>query len=166
MPTLDEITIRNELRPGDLGCVVQMHGRLYGDEFGYGIAFEMYVAEGLHEFYKNYDPAQDRAWVCEHDGRMVGFLLLMHREDNAAQLRYFLIEPEYRGIGLGKKLMELYMAFLRQRGYQSSYLWTTHELESAASLYERHGFKLTQEKESAAFGKRLTEQRYDLRIEA
>jgi N-acetylglutamate synthase-like GNAT family acetyltransferase len=60
-------------------------------------------------------------WVCEHDGRMIGFLALVNR-GKAAQLRYFIIEPEYRSIGLGKKLMTLYMEFLKQCDYTSSYL--------------------------------------------
>ena len=98
------------------------------------------------------------------DSRIIGFVLLMHRENNAAQLRYFYLKPEYRGIGLGKKLMCLYMEFLKEKGYQSSYLWTTHELQTAASLYTRYGFKLTEEKESTAFGKPLKEQRYDLLV--
>jgi len=161
--TLSDIRIRNNLEPGDLGYVIHLHGRLYAAEYAYGIPFEAYVAAGLYEFYRNYDPAMDRVWICEHLGTIVGFVLLMHRENNAAQLRYFLIEPEYRGLGLGKKLMDLYMEWLRGRGYRSSYLWTTHELAAAASLYKRHGFTLTEEKESTAFGKKLKEQRYDLR---
>lgn len=92
---------------------------------------------------------------------MIGFLLLMNRGD-AAQLRYFLIKPAYRGIGLGSKLMNLYMDFLQNCGYKKSYPWTTHELSTAASLYKRRGFTLTEEKESNAFGKPLKEQRYDL----
>lgn len=47
------------------------------------------AAEGLNEFYKNYDPEKDRVWICEHHERMVGFLLLMHRENNAAQPALF-----------------------------------------------------------------------------
>ncbi len=162
MTNIEEITIRNNLRPGDLGYVIHMHGHLYGTEYGYGISFEMYVAQGLAEFYKNYDPEKDRVWICEHRDRMIGFLLLMHRENNAAQLRYFLLEPKFRSIGLGKRLMDLYMEFLRRADYKSSYLWTTHEQHAAASLYKRYGFKLTEEKESTTFGKQLTEQRYDL----
>jgi peptidyl-dipeptidase Dcp len=92
---------------------------------------------------------------------MIGFLLLMDR-GKAAQLRYFLIEPVYRGLGLGLKLLNLYMDFLQACGYKESYLWTTHELATAASLYKRFGFELTQEKESTDFGKPLREQRYDL----
>jgi N-acetylglutamate synthase-like GNAT family acetyltransferase len=162
--TIQDIRIRNELVPGDLGYVIYLHGKLYAVEYGYGIQFEAYVAAGLHEFHKNYEPAKDRVWICEHDRQIIGFLLLMHREHSAAQLRYFLIEPKYRGIGLGKKLMDLYMEFLHHCSYRSSYLWTTHELAAAASLYTRHGFKLTEQRESIAFGKPLREQRYDLLI--
>lgn len=158
---LDDISIRTELRPGDIGYVIYMHGDLYGREYGYGIPFETYVARGLWEFYEKYNPERDRVWVCEHNGRMIGFLLLMDR-GKAAQLRYFLIQPEYRGIGLGSKLMSLYMDFLQECGYRASYLWTTHELGTAAFLYKRVGFQLTEEKESTAFGKPLREQRYDL----
>jgi len=162
--SLEDIRIRTELRPGDLGYVIYRHGKLYGDEYNFGISFEAYVAWGIYEFYKNYDPERDRVWICECGETTISFLLLMHRENNAAQLRYFYLEPEYRGIGLGKKLMGLYMDFLRAKNYQSSYLWTTNELPTAASLYKRHGFRLTEEKESTDFGKPLKEQRYDLKL--
>jgi peptidyl-dipeptidase Dcp len=162
--SISDITIRTELRPGDLGYVVYRHGKLYGEEYGYGISFETYVAAGIFEFYKNYDPRKDRAWVCEHKGNIIGFLLLMHREGNSAQLRYFYIEAGYRGIGLGKKLVLLYKDFLLDCGYRSSYLWTTKELHAAASLYTRNGFVLTEEKQSDAFGKNVTEQKYELTL--
>lgn len=159
---LKDISIRNTLTQGDLGYIVHLHGALYGTEYGYGIEFETYVARGIDEFYKNYDSKKDRVWICEHNDKIVGFLLLMHRENDAAQLRYFLVKKEYRGIGLGNKLMELFMDFLNEGGYKSAYLWTTHELYAAASLYKKYGFKLTEEKESTAFNKLLREQRYDL----
>lgn len=159
--SLNEISIRTEFKPGDIGYVIHLHGALYAREYGYGVQFESYVAKGLCEFYEKYNPGRNRIWICEYDDRMIGFLLLMDRGE-AAQLRYFLIEPDYRGIGLGSKLLNLYMDFLRECGYRESYLWTTHELSTAASLYQRHGFKLTEEKESTAFGKPLREQRYDL----
>jgi len=160
--SLEDINIRSTLKTGDLGYVVYRHGLLYSQEYNYGLSFETYVAAGMYEFYKNYDPALDRVWICEHENNIVGFVLLMHREQHTAQLRYFYLEPAYRGIGLGKKLMQLFMDFLKEKGYQSAYLWTTHELQTAASLYTRYGFKLTEEKESTAFEKTVKEQRYDL----
>ena len=149
---------------GFIGYVTYLHGYLYKLEYNYGISFEAYVASGLYEFYKQYDSNMDCVWICEHKNRIIGFLLLMHR-DHAAQLRYFIIDPEFRGIGLGNKLMNLYMEFLTGHNYKSSYLWTTHELKAAAHLYTKHGFKLSEEKESTAFGKPLKEHRYDFILE-
>jgi peptidyl-dipeptidase Dcp len=161
---IDDISIRTELEPGDLGWVIHRHGKLYSHEYNYGISFEAYVGKGLLEFYHSYDPLKDCIWICEHRNTIVGCLLLMHRPENAAQLRYFYLEPEYRGLGLGTKLMLLYMEFLKRAGYRSCYLWTTHEQDAAATLYKRHGFRLTEEKDSSSFGKKLREQRYELVI--
>jgi len=158
---LDDVKIRTELKPGDIGYIIYLHGHLYKKENNYGIDFETYVASGLAEFCTHYDPRKDRVWVCEHENRIVGFLLLMHRGE-AAQLRYFIIEPHYRSIGLGNKLMQLYISFLKECDYSSSYLWTTNELPASAHLYKKFGFRLTEEKPSNAFGKAVMEQRYEL----
>jgi peptidyl-dipeptidase Dcp len=160
---LKNISIRTSLQSGDIGRITWLHGTLYKNEYNYGIAFESYVAAGFAEFYQQYDPARDRVWIAEHDGTIVGFLLLMHRDNNAAQLRYFLVTENYRGIGLGNKLMRLFMDFARSCGYTSSYLWTTSELTAAATLYKRFGFELTEEKRSESFDKDVVEQRYDCR---
>ena len=158
---LNDITIRTHLGSGEIGYIIYLHGILYSREYDYGLAFESYVAEGLSEFYQNFSPDRNRVWVCEHDDEIIGFLLLMDRGE-AAQLRYFLICPDYRGIGLGNKLMDLYMEFFNQCGYKSSYLWTTHELDTAAYLYEKHGFKFAEEKQSISFGKPLSGRKYEL----
>lgn len=99
---LEDILIRTNLKAGDSGHVVSLHGLLYKEEYNYGIAFESYVAAGLHEFQTNYNSEKDRVWICEYKNEMVGFLLLIHRENNSSQLRYFIVLPEFRGIGLGK----------------------------------------------------------------
>ncbi|HEY4110910.1 GNAT family N-acetyltransferase [Puia sp.] len=158
---MSEITIRTQLLPGDLGYAAYLHGQIYTTENQYGLGFEGYVLKGLGEFALGYDAAKDRVWVCEAEGRMVGFLLGVQREDAVVQLRYFILLPEYRGRGLGKRLMNLFMDWMRECGYKRAYLWTTHELETAAALYLRHGFRLMEEKESAGFGKPLRERRYE-----
>lgn len=159
---LDDISIRTALKPGDIGYVIYMHGNLYQQECNFGVGFEAYVAKGLSEFYEQYDERLDRVWVAEHAGKIVGFLVLMHRAAGEAQLRYFILEPAYRGIGLGKKLCNLFMEHLRNAGYDRSYLWTTNELSTAAHIYQKMGFRLSEEVASESFGKPLKEQRYDL----
>ena len=81
-----------------------------------------------------------------------------------AQLRYFFLFPEYRGIGLGRKLMNLFMAYLKAQAFRSCFLWTTNEQETARSLYLKYGFALVEEKASEEFGKSLFEQKYVLNL--
>lgn len=154
------VTIRTQLEPGDLGYIAYLHGRIYDKENQYGLGFESYVLEGLGEFGSRYDPEKDRVWVCEHGREMVGCVVGVHREE-ALQLRYFILLPEYRGTGLGRRLMELFMEYVRDRGYRKAYLWTTNEQHAAISLYTRYGFRLTEEKESMAFDKPLVERKYE-----
>jgi ribosomal protein S18 acetylase RimI-like enzyme len=160
---LNDIKLRKELLPGDLGYIAYMHGKQYAEELGFGLNFEGYVLEGLREFARNYDPLKDRVWVCEYNQQIIGFLVGFHREQ-VVQLRYFIFLPEYRGIGLGKKLMDEFMTYMNELDYKKAYLWTTNEQQAAISLYTRYGFRLTEEKVSHAFDKALTELRYDLEL--
>lgn len=159
-----DILIRTDLMPGDLEYVTHMHGRLYKTEYHYGPHFESYVASGLQEFHESLKSSRSRAWVCEDKGKIVGFLALMDRGEQA-QLRYFIVDPGYRGIGLGRKLMELYMDHLASGGFKGSYLLTTKELPTAAHLYTHYGFRLTEEKPAHhPFDKDVVEQRYELTL--
>lgn len=155
-------SIRNTLLPGDLGQVSALHGKIYFEEHGFGLGFEVYVMESLLEFYRQYDPARDKVWVVESQGKMVGFLLLMHRPDNQAQLRYFILEKEFRGNGLGRYLMKDWMDFYREKAYSGAYLYTTSGLDPAVHLYESFGFCKVSEKYSDEFGVPLKEILYRL----
>lgn len=161
MISLKEISIRNKLKPGDIGYVTYLHGTLYKQEYGYGVDFEAYVAKGLYHFFTNYQEDKDCVWVCEYDQKIVGFMALMNR-GQAAQLRYFIIHPDYRGIGLGNKLMELYLQFLNRAGYDSAYLLTSPDLEAATHLYRKFGFSLVEEIRPGLFKKPELLQKYEL----
>lgn len=154
------ISIRQILQPGDIGRVTELHGRIYAEEYGYGIGFESYVAAGLHEFWQQYDPSKDRVWLCENGGELAGCLFLMHRNNETAQLRFFLLGKNYRGIGLGSFLIKEFMECLAELGYREAYLWTTDELKEAAALYLKAGFVPGETHESDIFGKIVTEQYY------
>lgn len=154
---MDSPTIRNTLLPGDLGQVAYLHGKIYAEEQGFAQDFEAYVMESLLEFYRQYDPEIDRVWVVEKNGRMAGFMLLMHRPENRAQLRYFILEKDYRGTGLGRLLMKEWFDFFHQKGYAGAYLYTTSGLDPAVHLYEAFGFRKVSEKPSGDFGVPLHE---------
>ncbi|HMS33116.1 MAG TPA: GNAT family N-acetyltransferase [Ignavibacteria bacterium] len=155
-----DISIRTDLREGDLSGILDMHRDIYKKEYGYGVEFENYVRAGLCEFDQKYDPQCSKVWICENNNKIKGSLILENR-GTESQLRFFLIEPEFRGKGLGKTLLKKFLDFVSDYGYRSAYLWTTNEQEKAIELYCKSGFVLTNETSSDRFGKKLIEMRFD-----
>jgi N-acetylglutamate synthase-like GNAT family acetyltransferase len=153
---IDQISIRTSYQPGDIGFITYLHGRLY--EFGQ--SFEAYVSETLGSFYKTLNAEKERMWIAEHDGKIIGTIAVKNT-NGVAQLRYFLIHPDYRGIGLGKKLMDLFIGFIKDVGYTSSFLLTEKQLETAVGLYKRYGYTYVASN-TTDFG--LVEMRYELEM--
>src|SRR5215216_1692134 len=114
--------IRAGDQQGDLGAVAAMHGVLYGREQRMDQTVEAYIASGLAEFVTA--RARDgeeagRLWVAEAEGRLVGSIGITRATDDAAQLRWFLVDPSQRGRGLGRRLLDAALGYARSRGFRS-----------------------------------------------
>jgi len=160
---LHSIIIRNDIRSGDIGYLIYLHGLLYSKEYDLDIYFESYVAIHLSKFAIEKTDIE-RIWIIEQDRIIKGSIAIVKGDDNTAQLRWYLLHPDLRGIGLGKKLINEAIAFSRENGYKSIFLWTLSILTQATRLYESAGFRLTEEITHNIWGRELTEQRYDLSL--
>ena len=156
----EAITIRTDLRPGDVGAVVGLHGTLYAREYGFDATFEAYVAGPLAEFVLRRS-ARERLWIAERDGRLVGCVAIVAAAPRTAQLRWFLVDPGARGAGLGKRLLREAVAFCEQEGYDSVFLWTVDSLHAAAHLYRSAGFRVAERKPGKMWGVEVVEERYE-----
>lgn len=157
------VVVRSTLRPGDLGAIIHLHGTLYAAEYGWDHTFEALVAEGLARFVLAEEDV-GRLWVAERDGAVAGCIAIARQPDGSAQLRWFLVAPACRGAGIGRMLLDQALAFCRERGFRSVFLWTVRGLEAAAHLYRSAGFRVTREDTRERWGATVTEQRYDLSL--
>ncbi len=157
------VTLRYDLRPGDLGAVIHLHGTVYAREYGFDPTFEAYVAGPLAEFARSRTD-RDRLWLAERDGRLVGCVAVVGTSEREAQLRWFLVDPAARGRGLGRWLLHEAVAFSRDRGYESLFLWTVSALTVAARLYRAAGFVKVEERPGRQWGVEVVEERYVLRL--
>jgi ribosomal protein S18 acetylase RimI-like enzyme len=157
-----DFNIRHELRPGDLGMIVHLHGILYAREYGLDTTFEPYVAKPLAEFVL---AGNGRVWVAERGERIVGCIALVDGEDGEGQLRWFLLAPEARGSGLGRRLLGAALAYARERRMPRVFLWSFSDLAAALTLYERAGFKVTETRVTRIWGAERAEVRMDLSLQ-
>ncbi len=157
------IAIRHEFKPGDIGYLTYLHGTLYAKDSGWDHTFEAYVAGPLSEFAKSHS-GREKIWLLDRDGKLAGSVAIVEASRDAAQLRWLLLHPDLRGQGLGRMLMEEALRFSRESAYRSVFLWTEASLLAAAGLYKSFGFRLTEEKTHDFWGSSVTEQRYDLTL--
>jgi DNA-binding MarR family transcriptional regulator/N-acetylglutamate synthase-like GNAT family acetyltransferase len=159
-----EVTIRS-FRPGDVGYVAHLHGKIYDRTYKFGQMFEYYVMKGLTEFMINTDGGE--LWVAQVDGEIVGSIAITKSSDTVAQLRWFVLEENHQGIGIGKKLMETAIDFCRKQNYQHVFLWTVSILDTARYLYKKYNFKLAEEKPNEEWTEaKLMEERWELNLSA
>ena len=159
-----QLIVRHDLQPGDLGRVLYWHGVLYRQEQSWNEGFEAYVAEGLGRFGHAYDARRDRLWLATREEQFAGCIAVIHAQDRRAQLRWLLVHPEYRGRGLGRRLLEEALAFARAVDYDSLFLWTVAGLEAATELYISFGFRQTADETRPLWGGTLTELCYELEL--
>jgi DNA-binding MarR family transcriptional regulator/GNAT superfamily N-acetyltransferase len=145
-------------RPGDLGWIVQRHGELYAEEFGWDAEFETLVARIVADYAAAHDPEREAAWIAEAGGERAGCVLCVDAGDAVAKLRLLLVEPRARGLGIGARLVDECIAFARRAGYRELTLWTNDVLVAARRIYERAGFALTGEEPHHSFGHDLVSQ--------
>jgi len=137
-----KLTIRHDLRPGDLGRIVSLHGEAYAPLPGFGQRFEAYVARTIAEYVLDND-SRGRIWLAEHGDKLIGCTAIALRDDDAAQLRWVIVDPDARGAGLGKSLVTRAIEFAKARDCTSVFLFTTDGLPESQALYEKLGFQTT-----------------------
>ena len=144
----DNIFIRDELRAGDLGRIIALHGECYEALPGFGLAFEAFVAQTVAEYILD-TGAKGRIWIAERDDRIVGCTAIVLRDEDRGQLRWVLVDQSARGLGLGKRLVNDAVQFCRDNGCRKVFLETTDGLPESQALYDALGFEVVSSESEA-----------------
>ena len=152
--------------PGALGRVVELHGRYYHLHWNFGLYFEKLVATELAEYLGRQDSKQDGFWVAQINGQVVGSVTIdsSGEPNGLARLRWFILDENFQGKGIGRMLMEKALAFCNQTGQKEVYLWTFEGLHAAKKLYTNYGFELVDQESGDQWGTAVVEQKFLLKL--
>ncbi len=155
-------------RPGAIGRVVEMHADYYHRHSGFGLFFEAKVASELAEFLSRFTEGRDGFWTLRSGNRVEGAIAIdgLKAAGEGAHLRWFIVSPELRGGGWGRRLMTEAVSFCDRQAYRRIGLWTFAGLDAARHLYESFGFRLVSQGEGEQWGARVVEQRFERDREA
>jgi GNAT superfamily N-acetyltransferase len=159
-----DLNIRPLGRPGDLGWVVQAHGELYFEEFGWDTGMEALVARIVADYAADTDHRR-AAWIAERaDGTRLGCVFCVPAGATTAKLRILLVQPDGRGHGLGRALVDTCVDHARAQGFELLRLWTNDVLAAARRIYVDRGFTLVATEPHHSFGHDLVGQTYELNL--
>jgi GNAT superfamily N-acetyltransferase len=134
------VHIRTDLRCGDLGRIVALHGTAYEPLEGFGLHFEAFVARTVAEYVLDND-SRGRIWLADRDNELAGCAAIAERPGNVAQLRWVVVDPASRGTGLGRTLVRHAMDWCVVRNFDCIRLETTEGLPVSMQLYQKLGFR-------------------------
>ena len=152
--------LRHELRPGDLGSIVYLHGTICARESGFDSSFETDVAGSLAEFVRSRTD-RDRIWIAEHGDRIAGCVALVGLSPMDARIRWFLVDPSVRSLGLDWQLLHEAIEFGQRLGYECLFLQTIRE-PAMTRILRSVGFERVEEKLRERWGVEVVEERYIL----
>ena len=160
------IEIRREPRPGDADRIIAHHEAVYPPEYGVDAEFVRHVAASVHAAEASGWPRErERVWIVEADGRHAGSLALTDEGEGTGVVRWFVIDAELRGTGIGGRMAGELVAEARAAGYERLVLETFSDLRTAAHIYRSHGFELVSSDPTPRWGRDdLTYQRYEVKL--
>ena len=149
--------------PGAIGRITELHARYYHRYWGFGLFFERKVAGGLTEFLGRFNKNRDGLWLALSEDTIVGSIAIDGKsaEQEGAHLRWFIVDTEIQGSGIGRRLIERAVSFCRECRYPKIFLWTFQGLDAARHLYETSGFMLSKEIVNDSWGKPVNEQLFE-----
>jgi putative acetyltransferase len=81
--------------------------------------------------------------LAKHETEIVACIALKPIENGNCEMKRLYVKPKYRGLGIGKILVEKILKFAKKRKYHLMKLDTLVTLKEAIALYESFGFIAT-----------------------
>ena len=139
---LPQIRLETPATPQALDTLREVF-REYASGLGVDLCFQQFDQE-LAALPGDYAAPNGALFLATVDGRAAGCCALRPIDNtdypNAAEMKRLYVRDAFRGLGLGRQLVEATLDAARQAGYACVLLDTLDDMEAARALYEDLGF--------------------------
>ena len=88
-----------------------------------------------------YSPPAGRLLLARYGAEPAGCIALKGHNATTSELKRLYVRPKFRGLYIGRRLVNRLVAEARQAGYERIVLDSHHSMKKAHALYETVGFK-------------------------
>ena len=111
----------------------------YAAWLGIDLCFQKFNEE-LLQLRQMYGLPSGAILLYKDENRFGGCVAIRHKGNEIAELKRMYIQPPYRGLGIGKSLLEKALALSKKLGYKKIRLDTLSSMTTAIQLYRTAGF--------------------------
>lgn len=114
------------------------------ETFGYNRPGFASQDSSLDDMYTAYTTSSSGYFIAKDGDKLLGgagFAPLKGGDKKVCELQKMYTDPNARGLGVGKYLMERCLKEAKKKGYESCYLETTEKMIQAQHLYKKSGFE-------------------------
>ena len=114
------------------------------EEFGGKKEGTAYYDTDTEKMFEAYQKQKAIYYVALIDDKIVGGCGIQHLaniDENIAELQKLYLLKSTRGLGIGKKLVEMSIEFAKKAEFDAIYIETFPNMDSAKSMYSKFGFE-------------------------
>lgn len=81
-----------------------------------------------------------KAWIVLNDERIIATIGYEEKSKDIAEIKKVYIDKDYRHQGLGRKMMDYAVQYIKDNDYHTIYVGTSDNFSNAINFYQRYGF--------------------------
>lgn len=138
MPGAAFITVTPADTPAEVAETTRLFVE-YAESLNFSLCFQGFDAE-ITDMPGRYAPPRGRLLLARVDGAAAGAVGLRPLDGNICEMKRLYVRPDFRRLGLGRRLAEAILARGREAGYGRMRLDTLASMTAAGALYHDLGF--------------------------
>lgn len=120
--------------------LVRLLFREYATGLGVDLCFQGFESE-LASLPGRYTRPQGGVWLASAANQPAACVALRPHDRHTAEMKRLYVRPDFRGMGLGRRLVNLVVTYAADAGYRRICLDTLPAMSEAIGLYRQMGFK-------------------------